>query len=60
VKDSSLNEFENDIKSIWDFLEDCYDKEWWIKEYGDFSPGHPANNLHLMKKKVIIGAHWRK
>jgi DNA-directed RNA polymerase subunit RPC12/RpoP len=60
IKKSDSNEFENDMKSAWDFLESCYDKEWWIKAYGDFSDGHPANSLILEKRRLIIGAHWQK
>jgi hypothetical protein len=60
VKNIDISSFEKDIAFVWDFLENCYDEAWWIKEYGRYEKGHPSNCLTLEKTKVIIGVHWDK
>jgi hypothetical protein len=58
VKDIDTISFEKDMVFVWDFLENCYDQAWWIKEYGNYLKGHPANCLTLEKCKMVIGVHW--
>lgn len=56
IRDIDVHEFENDIISVWDFLKNhCYDKEWWLKEYGQYLKRHPIHDLVLKKTKIIIG-----
>jgi hypothetical protein len=56
IKDNDANEFETDMMSVWLFLRDyCYDKEWWLKEYGQYLDGHPMQDLLIVKSKIIIG-----
>jgi hypothetical protein len=56
IKNNDVHEFENDVKSVWFFLTDyCYDKEWWLKEYGQYHDGHPMQDLLLVRSEIIIG-----
>ena len=56
IKDSDAYEFESDMMSVWFILKDyCYDKEWWLKEYGQYHDGHPMHDLFLVKSEIIIG-----
>jgi transcription elongation factor Elf1 len=56
IKDSDTLKFEHDMKTIWHILEDCYDKEWWKKEYGEFDS---TCVLLLKKNKIVIAMHYR-
>jgi hypothetical protein len=56
IEDNDANEFESDMMSVWFFLKDhCYDKEFWIKEYGQYHDGHPMQDLFLVRSKIVIG-----
>lgn len=56
VKDSDSEEFERDMWTVWSFLQNCYDKEWWQKEYGEYAGEGEVlfNDLYLMKSTTII------
>jgi hypothetical protein len=57
VKDIDTVSFEKDMTFIWDFLENCYDEAWWVKEYGNYLKGNPAYCLTLEKSKMVISLH---
>ena len=58
MKDSDTREFESDMKSTWDFLEECHDEKWrrerCIKQFGRFSKGYLAHGLGLEKSSTVI------
>jgi DNA-directed RNA polymerase subunit RPC12/RpoP len=56
VEDSDTLKFEHEMKLIWHILEDCYDEEWWKKEYGKFDS---TCVLLLKKSKFVIAMHYR-
>ena len=55
IKDVDTLEFERDMKFAWTFLEKCYDKDWWLKEYGNYSSDSPLYDLFLERRKTVIG-----
>jgi hypothetical protein len=57
IKDDDIQEFEKDMKRVWNFLEDCYDEEWWVNEYGESSE---RDVLLLKKSKFIIAVHHKE
>ena len=53
INDTDIDDFEDDMASAWHFLEtDCYDKNWWIKEYKEYSEGSPYV-LVFVKRKIM-------
>jgi len=56
INDSDTLRFEHEMKLVWHILEDCYDKEWWEKECGEFDS---SCVLLLEKSKIVISMHHR-
>ena len=54
IKDSDIAEFEGDMWTVWKSMQNCFDKEWWQKEYGEDSGNESYNDLFLVKRNTII------